>query len=373
MALVGVSRALGGERKADVARSLAVFLRLSIAAGALLGAATWFLTPYLARRLFSNGAVGGYGRWLGLGLLLDVPFTFLTVVLQARRRMATLVLAETLRAAAWLAATVAALALRPSAEALVGAQLLVSALASVAAIAAYRRVSRADDRFPAWPALLGASVRRELGPALASGARIAADKNIGNFAAQLPTLLLGLFDASAVGQLAAAGRIMALPGPLLTGLARNHDAVLPARAAAAPGALRETFLRSTLLAMAGWLPVTALTALVAPELLVRFLGPAYAPAVALVPALAVQMLVLGAGVGLGSAFRTLDRVGWSIAAQLGTLLLLVPAGYLLVEAHGAAGAAWFHALRTGLATAVAVVLVMRLTAPGGDPPCASRS
>lgn len=368
VALVGVSRALGGGSNRNVAVTLATFLRLSVAAGTLLGTAIWLLAPLIARRAYSQAVVGEYGRWLGVCLLLDVPFTFLTVVLQAQRRIRDLVSAEALRATAWLAATVAALEVSRSAGALVAAQVLVSALASGVAIAFYQRIARADSRFPTWTALLQQGIRRDLGPALATGSRIAIDKNLGSFAAQLPTLLLGLFDASAVGHLAAATRVMALPGPLLTGLARNLDAVLPARAAADPRMLRETFVRSTRLAIAGWMPVTAVTALCAPFVLLRFLGPAYAPAVVLVPALALQSIALGAGVGLGSAFRALDRVGWSIATQLATLILVTPIGYLLVQAQGATGAAWYFALRTSIATAAGIAIVLRLSLPSAPGP-----
>ena len=146
--------------------------------------------------------------------------------------------------------------------------------------------------------------------------------------------------------------------------------MLPARAAESARAFRSTFVRSTRLAVSFWIPVTAVTAACAPFLLVRMLGPSYRPAVALVPALALQTLALGAGVGLGSAFRALDRVGWSIGLHLATLLALTPVGFLLVQSGGAAGAAWFHASRTGVAVAAGLAVVLRLTRrpPSGPAP-----
>ncbi len=360
VALVATARALGEERGSDAAAPLADFLRLSIAAAALLGAALWWLAPPLAAFAFHQEEVGGYAGWLGICLLADVPFNLLIVALQAARRMAATVAAETLRAGAWLAATLAALSFSTSVAALVAAQVVVSVLASVAALAAYARLARSDPRLPGWAALLRRAVRRDSRPALASGVRIAVDKNLGNLAGQLPIMILGVFDAAAVGYLAAAIRVMALPGPLLTGVARNLDAVLPARANFGTAAVRTTFMRTTRPVALGWALVTAVTALLAPLVLVRLLGSAYGPALGLIPALALQSLALGTGVGMGAAFRTLNRVGTSIVCQIAALAVTTPLGFWLIRNEGAGGAAWFHALRVWVVTALSLAALLHL-------------
>lgn len=364
VAVVGTSRALAEERGGDPAAPLADCLRLSLAAAALLAAALWWLAPPLAGLAFDQPEVGGYARWLGVCLIAEVPFTILVVALQSARRMAAVATAETLRAAAWLAATVVALLASRTAMALVAAQVAASLLAGAAALVAYARLGGVDRRLPGWAALLARAARRDSRPALAAGVRIAVDKNLASFAAQAPILLLGAFDPAAVGYLAAGIRVMGLPGPLLTGLARNLDAVLPARAGAGLGAVRSVFLQASGYAALGWAGVAAVTALLAPPLLVHLLGPAYAPALALVPALALQSAVLGPGVGMGAVFRTLDCVARSIACQLVALAATLPAGFLLIAHLGAGGAAWFHALRTGVATALSFVAVLGLLRAG---------
>ncbi len=372
VALVGAARALGDERGGDAGGPLADFVRLSVAAAVVLCAALWWLAPVVAAPAFHQVEVGDYAGWLGLCLVVDIPFNLLIVALQAGRRMTATVVAETIRAGAWLIATVAALSIHSTATALVAAQVGLSVVACCAAVVAYARIAGGDPRLPGWGALLRRSARRRSGPALASGFRIAVDKNLGNLAGQLPVLLLGTVDSAAVGYLAAALRVMGLPGPLLTGLARNLDAVLPARAAAGIEDVRSTFVRATRLAALGWIPVTIVTALLSPFILVRILGAAYTPALVLIPALALQSLALGAGVAMGAAFRTLDRVGWSIACQIAALAVTTPVGFWLVHHHGASGAAWFHALRVWIFTALALAAAFHLLRPTpADPAAAS--
>jgi PST family polysaccharide transporter len=368
VALIGAAQALGKERRGDAAAPLADFLRLATAAGIVLAGALWFLAPSLTALAYREAGVGDWAGWLGVTLLTDVPFSLLVVALQAARRTAALVVAETLRAGAWLVVTVAALLLSDSVAALVSAQLVVSVLASIVAALAYARLARSEPRLPGWAELLRQAARRSSRPALATGARIAVDKNLGNLAAQLPLLLLGAFDTAAVGQLAAAMRVMGLPGPLLTGVARNLDAVLPAQAAASREQVRQTFLASTRVVALAWVLVTAVTALLAPLVLLRLLGPAYAPALALIPALAVGSVVLGGGVAMGAVFRTLDRVGRSIVCQATALAVTMPIGLLLIGRGGAAGAAWFHALRVAVVTALSLAAVVHLLRPSHGAP-----
>jgi O-antigen/teichoic acid export membrane protein len=367
VALVGTARALAEGPDGDAAGPLADFLRLATAAAVVLAAGVWWLGPRIAAHAFHDPAIGGYAGWLGLCLVADVPFNLLIVALQAARRMTALVFVECGRAAAWLTATVIALGIDTSPGSLVAAQVIVSTIASISAVLVYRRVAHRDRHLPGWLTLIRRAARRRSGPALASGVRIAIDKNLGNLASQLPILLLGAVNTAAVGQLAAAIKVMALPGPLLTGLARNLDAVLPARAATGIREVRTTFLRATRYATLGWAPITLVTALAAPFLLAHVLGSAYTPALALIPALALQTLVLGVGVGLGPTFRTLDRVGWSIGCQVAALAVATPIGWWLIGHDGAGGAAWFHALRVALATSLSLAAVLYLLrSPGGE-------
>lgn len=364
VALVGTAHALGRGEEGDAAGPLADLLRLSLAAAAVIAAGLWWLAPPIAGSVFGRPEVGRYAGWLGLCLIADIPFTLLVVALQSARRMTATATVEVARAGAWLAITVAALAIQASAAALVLAQLLTSLVAGAVAAAAYARVARRDPRLPRWGALLRRALGRRSGPALASGVKIAVDKNLAALAGQLPILLLGRIDAAAVGVLAAAMRVMALPAPLLAGLARNLDAALPARAAAGIGEVRRTFLVATRFAAAGWTVVTVATALVAPLVLVRLLGEAYADGLPLVPVLALQSVVLGVGVGMGAVLRTLDRVGRSIASQVVAVAVTLPLGIWLVDLHGGLGAVWFHALRVAVFTALAFAAVLRLLRPG---------
>jgi hypothetical protein len=172
--------------------------------------------------------------------------------------------------------------------------------------------------------------------------------------------MLGLVDTVAVAHLSAALRVMAVPAPLLTGLARSLDTALALRAASGARVVVNAWRRATWRAALSWLPIAACMAIAAWIAFVPVLGAAYEPGRAALVPLFVQSAMLGAGVGLGPAYRALDAVGRSLGIGLAALAITLLPGWWLVTGWGVAGAAWFHALRTAVAIGAGIVAVQGL-------------
>jgi O-antigen/teichoic acid export membrane protein len=363
-ALVTLARALRDPPDAGAvgaAGPLGGCLALHLGLNAVLVGAFWVVAPWIGASVYASAEVGVLARWLSLPLLIEAPFLLLSLVLQATGRIRVLVLVEAGRALALLATTIAALAMTPSARAVAVAQLATAAAAAIGAVIGYRRLARRDPRLPDWSAI-AAAVRRGHGRALLrSSSLIAADKHAGTIAAQAPVLLLGLVDTAAVAPLAAAVRVMALPAPLLTGLARNLDVVLAIRAVDGAAAVGRLWRRATGRTAAAWAPIASAMAVAGSVAIGPVLGIDYAGARALLPWLLGQSLLLGAAIGLGPAMRALDLTGRSLAANLLALALTIGPGWWLVQRHGAAGAAAFHLVRTAVAVAAGSLVVWRAT------------
>jgi O-antigen/teichoic acid export membrane protein len=351
---VAKARAAGGE----LTEALASHVRLSLQVWAPLVAAFMVAAPAAATWAFGRADVGYFARWLALGAMIEVPISLLIVVLQGRREMPRLVRFESARALAGAGLAIGALLAGAGVAGLVAARLATGAGAAVVAARAYARLGRADPTVPAWTPLLRAARHVPIATRLRLGLSIAFEKGLGNVGAQLPLLALGVLAPAAAGYYSAALRVVGLPYPLVSALARNLDVVLAAHAGTSAARVRASFLRSTAYAAAIWTGVTAIVGAVAPWALVFLGGPAYAPAVPAVVPLLAQSVAVGAGVGVAAALRAVGQAGWGVGLQIASLLVGAAAAAALIPPLGAVGGAWAHALRYWFLTLAGVWLVL---------------
>ncbi|MCL4812982.1 MAG: oligosaccharide flippase family protein [Vicinamibacteraceae bacterium] len=359
-ALVEVARAVASRDHDGMAGALSRFLGLHVVLSVGIVAIVWWLGPWVSEAAYGRAEVGHYARWLALPLVLEAPFLTISVVLQAARRVRTLVAIEAARAGLLLVSTLVALVVQASAWSVVAAGIATSGLTLMGTLAGQGWLRRAVEGLPSWQTLVRRVPRERFGPTMQSGGLVALDKHAGNLAGHVPVLLLGLVDTTAVAHLAAAIRVMAVPAPLLTGLARSLDTTLALRAARGSRDVVVAWREATWRAAGAWLPIAMLMAAAAWVGMVPVLGEAYAPARAAILPLLVQSIALGAGVGLGPAYRALDAVWRSLVVGLLVLAVAIGPGWWMVETWGVAGAAWFHAVRTGATIGLGAIVVSGL-------------
>lgn len=344
VALVEIARALGAGDTAEVRDALAYFLRINLQLNGLLVLGFFVAAPSIAQLAYRNAEIGQWARWLGLIELTDLPYQVLNLAYQSQRQMRLLVRLETLRLALLSATMIAVLMLGWGIPALVMSQLAISIGFSVFSFLHYRQLALTDSRFPTWEIMLRRIPSVGVRSRLSLGFRVALDKNLGSFITQLPVLLLGTVNQPAVGYFGTALKVITLPQPLVSGVARNLDTFLPFQSGRGQASLYSAFVRSTLYTGLLWSAVTVAFGLVAAPLLFIVYGPDYAPAIPMLFPLLLQSLAIGLGVGLGSTLRTLDKVQYSIGNQILSLAVIGPIGYWAILQFGGYGAAWFYGL-----------------------------
>ncbi len=359
VALVEVSKALGAGRHDEVRDNLAFLIRVNLIINGILVTAFFVLAPWLAQISYGQSIensfeIGIWARWLALLELTELPFAILTITYRSQRNMRALVSLETVRLILMSAISIGVLLLGWGIPGLVISQVAVSGGYAVYGAYAYARLAMNDRRFPSWPVLLGRMTSISTRWHLWFGVRIAVDKNLSSFATQLPILMMGTLGPTAVGYFGTALKVITLPQPLISGIARNLDTFLPSRAGQSMLSLRDAFFRTTLFTGLIWAGVTIGMAVVAPIALAVLIGFDYAPAVPLMYPLLLQSLAVGFGVGIRSTFRSIDRVGALIVVQVLVLALITPVGYLLINHLGEYGGAWFYSLWYVLMTGAAI-------------------
>jgi O-antigen/teichoic acid export membrane protein len=360
VALVEIARALGADDPAEVRDALAYFLRINLQLNGLLVLAFFLAAPPIAQLTYQNAEIGLWARWLGLIELTDLPYQVLNLAYQSQRQMHVLVRLETFRLALQSAAMIMVLVLGWGIPALVVSQLATSVGFSVFSFLRYRQLALADARFPSWGIMFRRMSSVGVRSRLSLGVRVALDKNLGGFITQLPVLLLGTVNQTAVGYFGTALKVITLPQPLVSGVARNLDTFLPFQSGQRQSSLRSAFVRSTVYTGLLWSAVTVVFGLAAAPLLVIVYGWDYAPAIPMLFPLLLQSLAVGLGVGLGSTLRTLDKVQYSIGNQILSLAVIGPIGYWAIVHFGGYGAAWFYGLWYLAATSLGIGMTLWL-------------
>jgi O-antigen/teichoic acid export membrane protein len=351
-----LARAFGAEDRAGIRDSLGWFLKVHGLINIILATFFFFTFPLLA------GTAGELARWLAFTAVLDIPFNLIGVILAARRTLQPLVIRESFRIFILAALQIgAALAVRV--DWLIGVQLAVSIAYFMYSIYDYERLARTDPRIPTWRDAFAAARNAPIFRHLRQGVVIALDKNLSSFTVDtLPLLILSAYSQSALGLFSTAYQVITFPSPLIGGLARNLETYLPFKAKAQAD-FRSAFIRATLASSLLWSLATVGLGLAAPLMLVILFGFGYLPAVGWLYPLLLQSLAVGFGVGLGSAFRTLDKAHYSILESIVVTVIMLPVGYWLIQNYGGYGAAWFVGLQWLLNSLAGIGLVLWFTRP----------
>jgi len=366
--LTQLAKAIGAEDSTEVTRVLAYFLQINLLYNVPLILIFFVAAPQVTRVLYGSPTIGLWAGALAFTQLTDIPTQLIGMVYQARRTMWQLVSYETGKVAIGSLTTLTLLARGYGIVGVIVGTLALNVIYAGVSIWRYRQAAQSDALLPKWPVLL-----RQLPTARGQfrlGFLVAIDKNLGGLLDQLTLLFIGTLGIMFMGNFSTALRIVTLPQPLVSGIARNLDTFLPRLAGQitgqAPGqserSLRSMFIQTTLYTGALWSLLTVLIALGAPFAIYLFF-PEYVRALPLVYPLLLQSLGIGLGVGIGSTMRTIGRVEYSILVQIVYLLLIVPMGVLLIRVFGNNGAAWLIGVRELTLAVIIDLIVLRLLRP----------
>ncbi len=357
-----LAQAIGHDDHEQVRDSLAYFLRINVLYNVPLIACFAILAPIVSWNLYHDPIVSRWSVWLALTELTDLPTQLVTISYQASGRMRRLVGFESSRTVLSVLLTIGLLLAQFGIGALVLGTLSISILYGLLSIERYRRLAASDPRFPTWPELLSRARSVPIGNRFRRGFLIAVDKNIGSLLDKLLILFIGTLGTVALSDFSVVYKIVTLPQPLISGIARSLDTFLPKRAGKSDSAhsLRRTFIDTTLFSGAIWSIMTLGLAVGGPlVLLIAF--PAYQAALPLIFPLLLQSIGIGLGVGLGPMLRTLHRLEFPIVMQTIAIVAILPFGGWLVSRWGLYGACLLVGLLEMGQVAAMIAVVLWLT------------
>lgn len=334
-----VTTILGGayERRDErqIREALAFLLKITILTGliAFVGA---LCAPLLANALYDNYQVGIYAGIVVLASIISTTFySFSSIILQIVGRMkARMILGLGDQLLRTLLALVMVL-LGFKVLGIVIGHFVGAVLIFIASVTLWRRVKRDFSIIPSIRAIAGqvrhVSIRRYLKFSF----WIAVDRNLSNLYNILPVFLTGIYVMPgqvtyfklAFGYLNLA---LSFLGPIGTLL----NVEFPKMQVQSRERLAKNFVRISLYAFVLSIGITLVVSLISPIVFKILYGAEFLDSIPYVYGLFLYGSIMGLGIGLGSIFRALNRVLFSIKLHIVTIAVGIPAGLLAIKQWG---------------------------------------
>ncbi len=311
----------------EIKNILVYFMKVSFLGFGIVGILALIFAPLLTDVIYENSQIGNLARVVLLATFMGVFYTGLVIVMQVIRKITQLAILETVNKFIYVLLPVSFVFFGWGLTGLVWAHLLSSFIFVIISLFVYRSLTRKDNLLPnvrkVFADFKGIKIRKYF----RFGFLIAVDKNLGRLTALLPVLLLGvLASVEDVGFFKIAFGYIVIPSLLLGPVSRLLAVQLPKSKTLGGDMLKKHFFKTAL--YSGFIAILLVIPFIAfaPYLIKFFYGAEYVSSIELVYYMAIMVVLSGFGVGLGSLYRTINRMKISIiinGLQPLVILLLV--------------------------------------------------
>jgi len=341
VALVGIFMSWGGDfasltlladaytkkDKQEIKNILTYFVKVSLLAICIVGVLSVVFAPFLTELLYHNSQIGYLARIVLFGGFLTVIYGLLVIVLQVTRKIKKLTVLEIFNKFIYILLPVTFVLLGCGLTGIVWGYFVSAFIFLILSVFLYSFLSKKNELLPSLKQIFLNFGKIEFKKYFNFGFLIAVDKNIGRFTSLLPIIFLGIFaSVQEVGYFKIAFGYITIPSMLLAPISRLLAVQLPKSKAYNLKVLKEHFYKTAL--YSGLISILLVIPFVvlAPYLIKLFYGSEYIPSIQLVYYLAILIMLSGFGVGLGSFYRTVNKMRISITINtcyaISTVLLI---------------------------------------------------
>ena len=253
---------------------------LTSAGAALLLILLAFTSPMITKQIYGQTAVGTLASLVFASSICELPFIFISIVLQTTREIRTLTILENTKNLLQICIAVGLLMMGFGVPGLIASSLITAACFSLIGMMLYPGL-RHRYGLPKFRSALRSGDLSHFWQYTKDGAWIAIDKSLGNL---YPNIFLFTFSTqvspAVVGLLRLGMKLADLPASfVLSSISRLASSAIPVMVGKGKNSLRSSLLRLTKHTAALHVGVSLLAALIIPPLLPLVYGPNFQPAV----------------------------------------------------------------------------------------------
>jgi O-antigen/teichoic acid export membrane protein len=329
-----LAEAYAKKDKREIKNVLTYFLKITLLAIGIIGILSIVLAPFLTEFLYHNGQIGSWARIVLLAGFLAIVYDMLIVVLQSSRKIKQLTILETFNKFLYTSLPIIFVLLGFGLLGVVWGYLVSAFIFLIFAIFIYSFLVKKDKLLPSFKQIFSNFKKIKLKKYFNFGFLIAINKNLGILISLLPVMLLGFFTASyEVSYFKIAFGYITVPLMFLGPISRLLAVQLPRSKTYGFKLLRKHFYKTSL--FSGLISALLVIPFIvfAPYLIRLFYGMEYISSIPLVYLLAIFSIISGFTVGIGSIYRTLDKMKIAIITNISQIILMLLLVLFLVKIY----------------------------------------
>jgi len=329
-----LAEAYAKKDKQEIKNILTYFTEVTILAICIIGILSIIFAPFLTGLLYDNSQVGHWARIVLLAGFLTVIYSLLVIVLQITRKMKQLTILETFNRFIYILFSIIFVLLGFGLTGIVWGYFISAFIFLILSIFLYSFLFKKDDLLPSLKQIFLNFGKIEFKKYFNFGFLIAVDKNLSFLISFLPIIFLGIFaSVQEVGYFKIALGYITIPLVLLGPVSRLLSIQLPKSKSYDLQIMKKHFYKTSFYSGLISILLVIPFIILAPYLIKLFYGLEYIPSIKLVYYVAFLTAFSGFGVGLGSFYRTVNKIKTAIIINICYIALMIFSIFIFVKIY----------------------------------------
>jgi len=329
-----LSKAYTKKDKQEIKNILTYFLKITILAICTVGILSIFLAPFLTDLFYKNSQIGDLARIVLLAGFLTIIYNLLVIVLQVNRKIKELTILEVFNKFIYIFFPIIFVLLGFGLNGIVWGYFISAFIFLISAIFIYSFLIKKDELLPSLKQIFLNFKKINFKKYFDFGFLIAINKNLSSLISFLPIIFLGIFSSMQdVAYFKIALSYVMIPSMLLNPISRILDVQLPKSKSYNFEILKKHFYKTAI--YSGLISILLVVPFIvlAPFLIKLFYGAEYIPSIDLVYYLSILIVSSGFSVGLGSFYRTVNKMKISIIINICYIILMILLFFIFIRVY----------------------------------------
>ena len=329
-----LSKAYTKKDKQEIKNILTYFLKITILAICTVGILSIFLAPFLTDLFYKNSQIGDLARIVLLAGFLTIIYNLLVIVLQVNRKIKELTILEVFNKFIYIFFPIIFVLLGFGLNGIVWGYFISAFIFLISAIFIYSFLIKKDELLPSLKQIFLNFKKINFKKYFDFGFLIAINKNLSSLISFLPIIFLGIFASMQdVAYFKIALSYVMIPSMLLNPISRILDVQLPKSKSYNLKILKKHFYKTAI--YSGLISILLVVPFIvlAPFLIKLFYGAEYIPSIDLVYYLSILIVSSGFSVGLGSFYRTVNKMKIPIITNICYVILMILLIFIFIRIY----------------------------------------
>ena len=329
-----LSNAYAKKDKQEVKNILTYFVKITLLAICIVGILSVIFAPFLTDLFYKNSQIGDLARIVLLAGFLTIIYNLLVIVLQVNRKIKELTILEVFNKFIYIFFPIIFVLLGFGLNGIVWGYFISAFIFLISAIFIYSFLIKKDELLPSLKQIFLNFKKINFKKYFDFGFLIAINKNLSSLISFLPIIFLGIFSSMQdVAYFKIALSYVMIPSMLLNPISRILDVQLPKSKSYNFEILKKHFYKTAI--YSGLISILLVVPFIvlAPFLIKLFYGAEYIPSIDLVYYLSILIVSSGFSVGLGSFYRTVNKMKISIIINICYIILMILLFFIFIRVY----------------------------------------